>query len=307
VTGQPLVVCVVLSWNRREDTLSCLAAIARSTHVPTRVVVVDNASTDGTPEAVAAAFPDVDVVRNEENLGFAGGNDVGLEWALDAGADHVLVLNNDVEVGPDTIERLVDAAASLPSPGAINPKILFAEPSGHIWFAGARFDPRRGYNGHQRGYGKPDGPEYDETVETDRACGAAMFVPRAVLEEVGRFDEKLFLYSEDTDWSLRARAAGYRLYVVPEARVVHRVSASAGGESSPTTLYYGMRNTLVVCERHAPAGPLGTGRRRLVLLGAHVTQALLSGQRRAGLAAVRDGWRDARAGRLGPRPEPRSS
>ena len=91
-------------------------------------------------------------------------------------------------------------------------------------------------------------------VETDRACGAAMLVPRAVLEEVGVFDPALFAYSEDTDWSLRARAAGYRLYVVPASRVWHKVSAASGGESSPTALYYDLRNALVVAERHAPLG-----------------------------------------------------
>jgi GT2 family glycosyltransferase len=244
----------------------------------------------------------VEVLRSEVNLGFAGGNDLGLERALDLGAAHVLVLNNDVEVEPGTVTALVGAAERLPAVGAVNPKILFADPPGRIWFAGASFDPRKGYNGRQRGYGRPDGAEFSRTVETDRACGAALLVPSRVLRDVGVFDERLFLYSEDTDCSLRARAAGYRLYVVPEATVVHRVSASAGGESSPVTLYYGMRNTLTVCERHAPLGTLGTLRRRGVMLAAHALQAVLSERRLDGLRAVRDGWRDARAGRLGPRP-----
>jgi GT2 family glycosyltransferase len=299
--ASPLVVAVVLTWNGRSDTLACLAALEASTYDALRVIVVDNGSTDGTAEAVAAAHPDVEVVRSEVNLGFAGGNDLGLQRALTLGADHALVLNNDVELEPAAITALVEAAERLPSAGAVNPKILFADPPGRIWFAGARFDPRRGYNGRQRGYGRPDGPDYDTLVETDRICGAAMLVPRAVLDQVGDFDERLFLYSEDTDWSLRARAAGHRLYVVPDAVAVHRVSAAAGGESSPATLYYGVRNTLVVCEAHAPLGRVGTVRRRLVLLAAHLLQALLSGRRRAGVRAVLAGWRDARAGRLGPR------
>ena len=305
MSDRPLVVCVVLTWNRRDDTLACLAALARSTYRPMRVVVVDNASDDRTAEAVASSYPAVEVVRNGENLGFAGGNNVGLRWALEAGAGLVLVLNNDVEVEPETVGSLVEACSRLPEAGAVNPTILFAEPAGHVWFAGAGFDPGRGYNGRQWGYGKPDDTDRSAPVETERACGAALLVPRAVLDRVGLFDEELFLYSEDTEWSLRARAAGYRLFVVPEARVVHHVSASTGGESSPATLYYGMRNTLVVCERHAPLGRLGTWRRRLVMLAAHVGQALLSDGRRAGLRAVRDGWRDARTGRLGPRPEGR--
>jgi GT2 family glycosyltransferase len=302
----PLVVVVVLTWNGRRDTLSCLDALGRSTYGNLVVVLVDNGSEDGTAEAVAAAHPDVDLVRSEVNLGFAGGNNLGLARARALGARHVLVLNNDVEVEPDTVATLVAAAEGLPDAGALNPLILFADPPGRIWFAGAAFDPRRGYNGRQRGYGRPAGPEHRELVETDRACGAAMLVPCAALERVGDFDDALFLYAEDTDWSLRARAAGLRLVVVGSAAAVHRVSASAGGESSPTTLYYGLRNTLVVCERHAPLGRLRSARRRGVMLAAHAVQALLSGRRREGLRAVRDGWRDARAGRLGPRPRERT-
>jgi GT2 family glycosyltransferase len=301
VSAPPLVVAVVLTWNGREVTLACLAALQRAEYGSLHVVVVDNGSSDGTAEAVTAAYPDVELVRSERNLGYTGGNNLGLERALALDADHVLVLNNDVEVEPGALAALADAAARLPAVGALNPKILFADPPGHIWFAGARFDPRRGYNGRQRGYAKPDGPAFATVSETDRACGAAMFVPREALERVGRFDEELFLYSEDTDWSLRALALGYRLYVVPEARVVHRVSSAAGGESSPSTLYYGLRNTLTICERHAPLGTVGTWRRRLVMVAAHAAQALLSGSRRAGLRAVWDGWRDARAGHLGPR------
>ena len=131
-----------------------------------------------------------------------------------------------------------------------------------------------------------------------------MLVPRPVLDEVGGFDEQLFLYSEDVEWSLRAARTGRRHYLVPAAVVRHKVSVSSGGESSPTTLYYGTRNTLVVCERYAPLGLVGTWRRRLVLLAAHLVQALLSPRRVAGLRAVAAGFRDALRGRLGSRDAP---
>ncbi len=297
----PLVGVVVLTWNGCQDTVACLRSLAVATGASLRVIVVDNGSADGTADVVRREFPDAELVRSEQNLGFAGGNNLGIERALELGVDFVLVLNNDTEVEPGAVAALVDEARHTPDAGALCAKLLYADPPDRIWFAGADFDPRRGYNGRQRGYGDADGPAFAAVAETDRACGAAMLVPRSVLERVGAFDPDLFLYSEDTEWSLRARAAGYRLLVVPAARIRHRVSVAAGGESSPTTLYYGLRNTLVVCERHAPLGPIATRRRRLVLLGAHVGQALLSGRRRAGLRAVRDGWRDARAGRLGPR------
>ena len=128
-----------------------------------------------------------------------------------------------------------------------------------------------------------------------------MLISRASAERVGLFDEELFAYAEDVDWSLRARGAGKHVLVAPASVVRHRVSAASGGESSPPTLYYDLRNGLTVAERHAPLGELGTAMRRAEAVAAHSIQALLSGDRRAGLAAVRDGWRDFRGGKLGPR------
>ena len=295
------VAVVVLSWNGREDTLACLASLARLEAPAPVTIVIDNGSTDGTAAAVREAFPAVELVRTEHNLGFAEGNNVGMRHALALGAGYVLVHNNDVEVDPAFVRTLVEEAGRRPDAGALCSKILYADPPDLIWFAGASFDPRSGYNGLQRGYRERDDGRFDEVVETDRACGAAMLVPRGVLERVGVFDPELFFYSEDTDWSLRACEAGYRLYVAPASKVWHKVSAASGGESSPVTLYYNLRNTIVVCERHAPLGWFGTHRRRTVLFAAHLAQASLSQRKREGLSAVLAGWRDARAGRLGQR------
>jgi GT2 family glycosyltransferase len=294
------VAVVVLSWNGRDDTLGCLASLAEVEHEPLDVVVVDNGSTDGTAEAVRERFPEVELVRSEENLGFAEGNDVGIRRALERGADHVLVLNNDVEVEPGFVGPLVEEAERRPDAGALCSKILYFAPRDRIWFAGAAFDPRRGHGRHVR-YRERDDPAETEVTETDRACGAAMLVPRAVLERVGDFDGELFFYAEDTDWSLRARAAGLRHWVVPRSRIYHKVSVTSGGENMPTPLYYGTRNTLVVCERHAPLGAFGTWRRRALVVAANFAQALTSPKRAESVRAVRDGWRDFRRGRLGKR------
>jgi GT2 family glycosyltransferase len=294
------VAVVVLNWNGREDTLACLRSLERASGelVP---IVVDNGSTDGSVAAVREAFPAVEIVETGANLGFAGGNNAGIARALELGAAHVIVVNNDVEVDPGFATALVAEAGRRPDAGALCSMILYAEPRDTIWFAGASFDPRAGYNGRQRGYGKRDDGAFDAVTATDRACGAAMLVPRAVLEQVGLFDPAFFLYSEDTEWSLRAREAGFNLYVVPASKVRHKVSAGSGGESSPSTLYYDMRNTLVVCERHAPLGRFGTWRRRLLMLVAHLAQAVLSTRRRSGVGAVWQGYRDGVSGKLGPR------
>jgi GT2 family glycosyltransferase len=284
------VAAVVLSWNGREDTLACLRSLEGQ---GADVIVVDNASEDGSAEAVSG----VELIRNERNLGYAGGMNVGIRAALARDADAVLLLNNDVELEPGAVAAL---AAAADGAGAVCPLITFADDPERVWYAGASFDPRRGYNGRQRGFGE-HASRFTEPSRTDRACGAAMLLPRTALERVGELDEGLFAYQEDTDWSLRATETGLPLRVEPAARVRHKVSATTGGEGSPTALYYSVRNTLAVCEHHAPLSRLGTWRRRLVVLVAHAAQALLGRGRRARLRGVRDGWRDFRAGRFGPR------
>lgn len=295
----PSVAVVVLSWNARELTLRCLGSLVATRYPSLSIVLVDNGSVDDTVEAVAAAFPDVDVVALESNRGFAGGVNAGLARALELDAEHVLLLNNDATIEPGAIEPLA-AAAGEPSIGAACPQILH-EGTGTIWYAGASFDPRRGHQGRHTGYGLPRLSTDAAPFATDRACGGAMLVPRRVLDRVGGLDESLFAYAEDVEWSLRARAAGLSIVVVPASVVTHRVTASSGGASSPTSIYYALRNGLVVAERAAPLGPLGTARRRLEAAAAFGVQALSSRSRRAAVRAVLDGLRDARHGRLGRR------
>lgn len=298
----PRVAAVVLSWNRRADTLACLRSLRGVEYEPLDAIVVDNGSRDGTPEAVVAAFPDVELIRNGSNLGYAEGMNAGMRRALDRGAEYVLLLNNDTAFDRGFLARLVEEGERSPGAAALCPQINFASPPHLVWYAGARFDPARGYHGRMTGYREPEWEQPAGVRETDRACGAAMLIRREALERVGLFAPALFAYDEDTEWSLRARRRGYSLLVVPESRVWHHVSASSGGESSPDTLYYHTRNVLEVVERYAPLGRRGTFRRRATVLGAHAAQALRSGRPGEGLRATLDGFRDFRRGRFGPRP-----
>jgi GT2 family glycosyltransferase len=297
----PQVTAVVLSWNGKERTLAALRSLASVGYEPFSVLVVDNGSTDGSADAVASAHPGVTLVRLPENVGFAGGMNAGIRAALERGAGAVVTLNNDMEVEPGFVGPLVDALAADGRAAAACAQILFADEPARIWYAGAPYRARRGHSGRNTGYGRPPLDAATPPFETPRACGGAMLVGREVLESVGLFDESLFAYAEDTDWSLRAAAAGRHVLVVPASVVRHAVSASSGGEASPDTIYYALRNGLVVAERHAPRGPVGTWLRRGEALAAHLAQALLSDTRRSGARAVRDGWRDFRRGRLGAR------
>jgi GT2 family glycosyltransferase len=137
---------------------------------------------------------------------------------------------------------------------------------------------------------------------TGRADGAAMAVTRAAAEQAGLLDETLFAYVEDVDWSLRISRAGFTVLFVPEATVRHKGSASTGGAASNTSLYYSTRNTIVVCERYRPLPPGLRAARRLAVVATHLAQTIVTARRADAMRAVLAGWRDARAGRLGPRP-----
>lgn len=295
------VAVIVLTRNGREDTLGCIASLEQSVGTTLSVIVVDNASQDGTAEAVSARFPGVSVVRQDHNLGFAAGNNVGIRRALELGVDYVFLLNNDTTVAPDAITCCVESARRHPDIGAACPIVYFADQPKLIWYAGAIFDPRRAHSGRMVGYRELDHGQFTAGGPTDRVTGAAVLIPRQVFEEVGLLDSDLFFLYEDVDWSMRARRAGYRIYFVPEAKVWHRVSASAGGEHAPFSAYYDTRNHLIVCERWAALAGLAALRRALVILAVHLFGARRARRRFAYVHAVLRGWSDGRRGRSGRR------
>src|SRR5262249_30381026 len=161
-------------------------------------------------------------------------------------------------------------------------KVYFADRPSTIWFAGQRVSTLLGYSGRPRGYGRRDGPRYEHVAKTGRAVGALMAISREAIDAVGLLDESLFAYVEDVDWAMRVRAAGYEVVLAPDARAWHRVSASTGGAARSTqTLYYGVRNTITVLERHRPLGALGNVLRRCSIVVTFALHAFSRADRRA--------------------------
>ncbi len=290
------VVAVVLSWNGREDTLACLESLRG-----VETVVVDNGSEDGSVEAVREAFPDVELIATGVNLGYAGGNNVGIRRALRAGADWVVLVNNDATVAPGLVEEVEAVATRHPAAGVLAGKVYVAEPPDVLWFAGGRFDPRLGYSGRVRGGGERDEGQYDTEVDVDWGTGALLAVSREAIDRVGLLDEELFAYVEDVDWCLRIRDAGLRVVFAPGLRAWHRVSASTGGAASTTSLYYHCRNLLAVCERRRPLPRGATGLRRAVVVGTHLLQSMRHPTPVAAATTTLRAWRDYRRGRMGRR------
>jgi GT2 family glycosyltransferase len=245
---RPLVYVVVLTWNQREVTLECLESLAQTTYPNSRVVVVDNGSTDGTEQAIKARFPAVEVVVNERNLGYPGGCNVGLRHALRHGAEYVFAINNDVSIDRACLDELVGEIA--PDVGIMTPKVYFADEPDRIWSVGARRNPLTlEFTG--RGDRQLDRGQWDEVVEQDYLVGCAHFFSRALLEEIGLLDAGYFLYYDDPDICIRAQRAGYRLLMVPKARMWHKVAASSGGVGTPRERYYMGRSSVRFFRKHA--------------------------------------------------------
>jgi GT2 family glycosyltransferase len=294
---------IVLSWNGREDTLRCLESLTNAEHRDLRIVCVDNGSTDGSQQAVRERFPHVELIEAGANLGYSGGNNLGIRDALEHGARWVALVNNDATVAADFVAGFQAAASERPRAGILAGKVLFADRPTTIWFAGQRVSELLGYSGRPRGYRREDGPDYERVVSTDRAVGALMAISREAIDAAGLLADDLFAYVEDVDWALRVRDAGFEIAFAPGARAWHSISASTGGlKVSTQTLYYGVRNTVTVLERRRPLGRVGTMLRRAAILSTFVLHALTRTNRPEALRAVRSGFADARHGRLGPRP-----
>jgi GT2 family glycosyltransferase len=244
---------IVLNWNGFADTAALLPTLERC-RVPAGwvadVLVVDNGSSDGSAEKLRAAFPGVALLELPENRMFAGGNNAGLERALERGADAIMLLNNDTEADPGLYEKLLLALELDPGAGAAAPLIYHAPPTDRIWYAGAACAPALGYTAH-RGLRQKDRGQYREIEPTGYLTGCCLLAWRRVWEEVGNLDERYYIYAEDADWCLRARAAGHRLLFGPTARLWHKVASSSGGASNAWTIYQRLRANLRLFGTHA--------------------------------------------------------
>lgn len=219
----PEVAIVVLAYNNYVDTSECLRSLAEVRYSALSLWLVDNGSQDGTAQHVVKDFPAVSVVQTGKNLGVAGGFNAGIVPALQAGADYVFILNNDTVVDPDIINVLVSTAQVHGDYGLLMPKILYYSARDRIWSIGARyrrFPPAI----VMLGLDKPDAPPYTEPRLLEHAPTCALLIPRGVFESVGLLDAGFFFFYDDWDYSVRVRAAGYKIAYVPQARLYHKVS-----------------------------------------------------------------------------------
>ncbi len=259
------VVIVTVNYNTKKDTLDLIESInkIRKDDFLIEVIVVDNGSRDifTLPKEYER---DIFLIKSEINKGFSGGYNIGIKKALGRKADYVLIVNNDTIMDPLMVKNLLKVLESDAKIGAVTPKIYFAK--GHefhkdrytkeelgrvFWYAGGYMDWKNVQSIH-RGVDEVDKGQYDKTEKTDFASGCCILFKREVLDKVGLFDDKYFLYYEDADLNERIKKAGYMIYYVPPAVLVHVNASSSGGAGNLLQDYFITRNQMLFGMKYAP-------------------------------------------------------
>jgi GT2 family glycosyltransferase len=216
----PVVYCIVLNWNGWQDTIKCLASLDSQDYPALHVIVVDNYSTNDSVAHISAEFPDVPLIQSSENGGFAKGNNIGIRHAVLAGADFVWLLNNDTVAPPDTASKLVSKALSSQRIAAVGSVLYWLkDPSKVQAWGGGSIDLWSGYNTH---FVRPTHMGAGTFL-----TGASILLRTEALLQIGLLDESFFLYSEDTDLSIRLQRAGWMLAVAEDTAVLHKGNASS--------------------------------------------------------------------------------
>ncbi len=245
-TSWPRISIITINYNQASVTCELLNSLRRVSYPDVEAIVVDNHSTDNPEETIKTKYPEVKFVRSAQNLGFAGGNNLGLRMAT---GKYLLFLNNDTEVDPGFLQPMVELFEANPKAGAASPKILYFNSDGVIQYAGStNINPFTGRN-RRHGYLEKDAGQHDVLRKTDLAHGAAMMVPRKVVDRVGAMPEFFFLYYEEVDWCETIKRVGYDIYYVPDSRIFHKESMSVGKKSTLKT-YYMTRNRLLFMRRN---------------------------------------------------------
>jgi len=243
----PKVAIVVLNWNGREDTLRCLGSLAQLDYHPLDITVIDNGSADGLVGFLRIHRPDVTVIENGANLGFCEANNIGIRRAMAAGAEYVMLLNNDATLASDCLTRLVLAGDASPRIGILGPKTYAMGRGNTLYATGLVWRSWQGYS-ELIGLGEADLGQYDESCDREALGGHAFLIKRRVLEAVGELDPDYFAYYEELDYCVRARAAGFRCRYVADALAWHK------GHGSPAGLlrnYLLHRNQLMFMRKNA--------------------------------------------------------
>jgi GT2 family glycosyltransferase len=245
----PKVAIVVLNHNGKFLAERCLRSVMASSYPEKDLILVDNASTDGSVQYLGGVFPQLVILQNAENLGVAGGRNLGFREALRRGNEYVLSLDNDARIDAQLIEQLLEVAEADPHIGVLGPKTFSDDGSGTIQCAGGKITYTQNVCAH-RGLGELDRGQYEEIEDVDYFPGFGFMARSAVFEELNFIDETFYGYGhEDTDFCVRAKRLGYRVVYVPTAVMLHQGSATIG-DYSPRKKYLEAVNSVYFVRKY---------------------------------------------------------
>lgn len=290
---------ILINWNGFFHSNNCIESIYDSGAVNYDIILLDNASSDGSGEKLKEKFPGIILLQANSNLGFSGGNNIALQYAVEKGYTYSFLLNNDTFVHPGFLKPLALYMQEHPNTGALQPKIFFHCNKEILWNGGSIYNQWLGYTRSHR-YKRREGKRQQRVQQVDWITGCAFFIRNSVLAQTGLFARNMFMYFEDTDLSMRILILGYQLAFQPQSIIYHVAGASntskektAEGYSNPTVYYYNFRNRIWFLKKYTPYYCLpGVFLYNLLYFAAFLAYFLIRGRLQKSKAvckAIRDG------------------
>jgi len=238
---------ITVNWNQPELTKSCVESLLNNEVVTTNLVIVDNGSSDGSYETFLGIFPDLHIIQSSKNIGFAGGFNLGIKYALHNGAEYIYMLNNDTETPAGMLDTLM-AQTHKVNADICSPAIYFADSPHKIWSVGGYFNSLLSapFDAHRRNKPIPYKPTRREFLS-----GCALVIHKDVFKKIGFFDEAFFLYYEDMDFIKRAHDADLDLWLIPQSKLLHKVSGSSESATSKKVVFLMEQSSWRYFRKHA--------------------------------------------------------
>jgi len=247
---KPKVCIVLVNWNQREDIINCLESLFNLKYNNYQIVVFDNGSVDNSVEEIKKKYPSVEIFENRINLGYVGANNIAINWAIEEGYDYIFLVNSDTVIHPYTLNELVTYMDKDKKCGVAGPQIRYYNAPDRLCFAGGKFNLRTGRGCHI-GEGNLVGFIDSSPYACDFITGCAMLLRVSALKEIGLFDENIFMYCEDIDLCLRFKKSSWKVILVPNGIVWHKIERwDRRIIASPHRIYYIGRNTLYLMKKN---------------------------------------------------------